>query len=158
MKNSINYPVRKVDKSLRRTPLHFGTVIQFKGIKYIFQRYLGIRVMLLTMDAQKYEIFNRVEFNKEAKWLYQLTVKFYKGFDYAFTDDGLIINHHSGKAVNFCDATKLILIERARQSANFYLRTQYEMRERGYDSYRLTICACMIDHHQKHHNDYLLGF
>jgi len=87
-----------------------------------------------------------------------LTVKFYKGFDYVFTDDGLIINHHSGKVVNFCKATISKLINRSRQSANHLLRAQYETRAKGYDYYRTTIYACMVDHHRKHRCDYLMGF
>ena len=94
--------------SIKKIPFQFGSVVEYKGEQYIFSHYFSNFSMIIKMDATDIDLVN----TSQLKWICQLPVKFYKGFDYVITDAGLIIRQYDHKAVNFCEATKSKILKR----------------------------------------------
>ena len=141
-------------KSINTIPFQFGSVVEYKGEQYIFSHYFSNFSMIIKMDATDIDLVN----TSQLKWICQLPVKFYKGFDYVITDAGLIIRQYDHKAVNFCEATKSKILKRARDSPYFYLRVKYQRNLMSIDEYHRIASECLTQHYINHKNDILIKY
>jgi hypothetical protein len=137
-----------------KTDYQFGSVFEFKGEKYIFSHKFGPCYMLITMDGTDFDLF----MPRQLTWLYQLPVKFYKGFDYVVTDDNLIIGQCGVKAVNFSDAEKSEILKRASDSPYFYLRLSYNRGSISLKDYRRIVSTCLQQHCINHKHEFLVSY
>lgn len=136
------------------TTYQFGSVFECNGVKYIFSHNFANGYILFTMDGADFDLFHP----KELTWLYQLPVKFYKGYDYVITDDNLILRQLGKQCPDFTDAEKAEILRRAEDSPYHYLRLSYNRGSITHEDYKRISNQCLVQHFMNHKKDYLICY
>ena len=132
----------------------FGSVYEFNGVRYIFSHHFGDWYMLMTMDGKDFELIAP----EKLTWLYQLPVKFDKGYDYVITDDNLILRQLGKQCPDFTDAEKAEILRRAEDSPYYYLRLSYNRGSITHEDYKRISNQCLVQHFMNHKKDYLVCY